>query len=164
MTADHWWICFLVNEHLLDKADNLTAPAILNFIPLNGKQGTLQNVADIYGGRPISARGRKSRNKEEEVCLPHVCHFHHTNSTILTLTVPRFPAWFICVTKWRLYKFLGKIFLFLKSRCVIFLIIIKLLLSTAVCLGKVFEHAHISIGCNCVVTDATIPGPWLYQV
>ncbi|KFV46025.1 Serine/threonine-protein kinase Nek1, partial [Tyto alba] len=34
-----------------------------------GKQGTLQNVADIYGGRPISARGRKSRNKEEEEYL-----------------------------------------------------------------------------------------------
>lgn len=91
---------FFVSEQLSDKADNFTAPATLNLIPLNGKQGTLQNVADIYGGRPISARGRKSRNKEEEVCLPHVCHFtHRTNSTILTLTVPVFPAWFICVTK-----------------------------------------------------------------
>lgn len=98
-TADHWWIWFLVSEHLLDKADNFTAPATLNLIPLNGKQGTLQNVADTYGSRP-SARGRKSRNKEEEVCLPHVCHFaHHTNSTILTLIVPSFPAWFIYGTK-----------------------------------------------------------------
>lgn len=83
-TADYWWIWFLVSEQLLDKADNFTAPATLNLIPLNGKQGTLQNMADIYGGRSISARGRKSRNKEEEVRLPHVYHFAHcTNSADL---------------------------------------------------------------------------------
>jgi len=87
-----------VSEKLLDKADNFTTPGTLNLIPLNGKQGTLQNVADIYGGRSISTRGRKSRNKEEEVCLLHVYHFaHHTN--IIILAVPSFLAWFICVTK-----------------------------------------------------------------
>lgn len=99
--ADRWWIWFLLSEQLLDKSDNFTAQAILNLIPLNGKQGTLQNVADIYGGRPMSARGRKSRNKEEEVCLPHVCHFHHKSSPVLSFTVPFFPAWFIIVTQWK---------------------------------------------------------------
>uniref|UniRef100_A0A8B9GMA9 non-specific serine/threonine protein kinase n=1 Tax=Amazona collaria TaxID=241587 RepID=A0A8B9GMA9_9PSIT len=53
--------------------------AMENKARAEGHMGTLQNVADIYGGRPFSARGRKSRNKEEEVCLP----------AILTLTVPR---------------------------------------------------------------------------
>lgn len=117
-----WWIWFLISEQLLDKADSFTAPATLNLIPLNGKQGTLQNVADIYGGRPFSARGRKSRNKEEEVCLPHVCHFaRHTNSTILTLTVPSFPAWFHLCNKIKgLHKFLGNTLPYevLEFRCV----------------------------------------------
>ncbi|KAK2115053.1 Serine/threonine-protein kinase Nek1 [Saguinus oedipus] len=36
---------------------------------LNDKQGILQNLAAIYGGRPSSSRGGKPRNKEEEVYL-----------------------------------------------------------------------------------------------
>ncbi|XP_074443069.1 serine/threonine-protein kinase Nek1 isoform X5 [Larus michahellis] len=43
--------------------------AMENKARAEGHMGTLQNVADIYGGRPISARGRKSRNKEEEEYL-----------------------------------------------------------------------------------------------
>ncbi|XP_067993200.1 serine/threonine-protein kinase Nek1 isoform X2 [Melanerpes formicivorus] len=43
--------------------------AMENKARAQGHMGTLQNVADIYGGRPISARGRKSRNKEEEEYL-----------------------------------------------------------------------------------------------
>ncbi|KAM9193689.1 serine/threonine-protein kinase Nek1 isoform 5-T5 [Mergus octosetaceus] len=43
--------------------------AMQNKARAEGHMGTLQNVADIYGGRPISARGRKSRNKEEEEYL-----------------------------------------------------------------------------------------------
>ncbi|KAG8504603.1 Serine/threonine-protein kinase Nek1, partial [Galemys pyrenaicus] len=36
---------------------------------LNDKQGILQNLAAMYGGRPSSSRGGKPRNKEEEVYL-----------------------------------------------------------------------------------------------
>ncbi|KAH0502493.1 Serine/threonine-protein kinase Nek1 [Microtus ochrogaster] len=36
---------------------------------LNDKQGILQNLASLYGGRPSSSRGGKPRNKEEEVYL-----------------------------------------------------------------------------------------------
>ncbi|XP_072718633.1 serine/threonine-protein kinase Nek1 isoform X8 [Ciconia boyciana] len=43
--------------------------AMENKARAEGHMGTLQNVADIYGGRSISARGRKSRNKEEEEYL-----------------------------------------------------------------------------------------------
>ncbi|XP_062429764.1 serine/threonine-protein kinase Nek1 isoform X3 [Rhea pennata] len=43
--------------------------AMQNKARAEGHMGTLQNVADMYGGRPISARGRKSRNKEEEEYL-----------------------------------------------------------------------------------------------
>ncbi|XP_032300431.1 serine/threonine-protein kinase Nek1 isoform X5 [Coturnix japonica] len=43
--------------------------AMQNKARAEGHMGTLQNVADIYGGRPMSARGRKSRNKEEEEYL-----------------------------------------------------------------------------------------------
>ncbi|XP_053921270.1 serine/threonine-protein kinase Nek1 isoform X3 [Cuculus canorus] len=43
--------------------------AMENKARAEGHMGTLQNVADIYGGRPISARGKKSRNKEEEEYL-----------------------------------------------------------------------------------------------
>ncbi|XP_068259379.1 serine/threonine-protein kinase Nek1 isoform X3 [Nyctibius grandis] len=43
--------------------------AMENKARAEGHMATLQNVADIYGGRPISARGRKSRNKEEEEYL-----------------------------------------------------------------------------------------------
>ncbi|XP_064004887.1 serine/threonine-protein kinase Nek1 isoform X4 [Pogoniulus pusillus] len=43
--------------------------AMENKARAQGHMGTLQNVADLYGGRPISARGRKSRNKEEEEYL-----------------------------------------------------------------------------------------------
>ncbi|XP_010140241.1 PREDICTED: serine/threonine-protein kinase Nek1 [Buceros rhinoceros silvestris] len=43
--------------------------AMENKARAEGHLGTLQNVADIYGGRPISSRGRKSRNKEEEEYL-----------------------------------------------------------------------------------------------
>ncbi|XP_071412326.1 serine/threonine-protein kinase Nek1 isoform X2 [Pithys albifrons albifrons] len=43
--------------------------AMENKARAQGHMGTLQNVADTYGGRPISARGRKSRNKEEEEYL-----------------------------------------------------------------------------------------------
>uniref|UniRef100_A0A8C3P4E9 non-specific serine/threonine protein kinase n=1 Tax=Cyanoderma ruficeps TaxID=181631 RepID=A0A8C3P4E9_9PASS len=43
--------------------------AMENKARAQGHMGTLQNVADIYGGRSISARGRKSRNKEEEEYL-----------------------------------------------------------------------------------------------
>ncbi|XP_062477267.1 serine/threonine-protein kinase Nek1 isoform X7 [Pezoporus occidentalis] len=43
--------------------------AMENKARAEGHMGTLQNVADIYGGRPFSARGRKSRNKEEEEYL-----------------------------------------------------------------------------------------------
>lgn len=119
-SADLWWIWFLISEQLLDKADHFPAPATLNLIPLNGKQGTLQSVADTCGGRSISARGRKSRNKEEEVCLLHVRHFaHHKNSTILTLTVPTFPAWFhLCNKIKRLYRFLGNNLLLMSIGCV----------------------------------------------
>lgn len=85
-------------------------------------------------------------------CLPLPSHKQH----YFDLDCASFPCMVHLCNK---MKFLGKIFFFLESWCVIFLIIIKLLLSTAVCLGKVLEHARISIGCNCVVTDATIPGP-----
>uniref|UniRef100_A0A8C3JZ76 non-specific serine/threonine protein kinase n=1 Tax=Calidris pygmaea TaxID=425635 RepID=A0A8C3JZ76_9CHAR len=43
--------------------------AMENKARAQGHMGTLQSVADIYGGRTISARGRKSRNKEEEEYL-----------------------------------------------------------------------------------------------
>ncbi|XP_051472416.1 serine/threonine-protein kinase Nek1 isoform X5 [Apus apus] len=43
--------------------------AMENKARAEGHMGTLQNAADTYGGRPISARGRKSRNKEEEEYL-----------------------------------------------------------------------------------------------
>ncbi|XP_050194237.1 serine/threonine-protein kinase Nek1 isoform X2 [Myiozetetes cayanensis] len=43
--------------------------AMENKARAQGHMGTLQNVADTYGGRPVSARGRKSRNKEEEEYL-----------------------------------------------------------------------------------------------
>ncbi|KAM6269909.1 serine/threonine-protein kinase Nek1 isoform 2-T3 [Porphyrio hochstetteri] len=43
--------------------------AMENKARAEGHMGTLQSVADIYGGRPISGRGRKSRNKEEEEYL-----------------------------------------------------------------------------------------------
>ncbi|KAM9579286.1 serine/threonine-protein kinase Nek1 isoform 7-T9 [Guaruba guarouba] len=43
--------------------------AMENKARAEGHMGTLQNVADIYGGRPFPARGRKSRNKEEEEYL-----------------------------------------------------------------------------------------------
>ncbi|XP_074004036.1 serine/threonine-protein kinase Nek1 isoform X2 [Numenius arquata] len=43
--------------------------AMENKARAEGHMGTLQSVADIYGGRTISARGRKSRNKEEEEYL-----------------------------------------------------------------------------------------------
>ncbi|KGL84582.1 Serine/threonine-protein kinase Nek1, partial [Tinamus guttatus] len=43
--------------------------AMQNKARAEGHMGALQNAADIYGGRPISARGRKSRNKEEEEYL-----------------------------------------------------------------------------------------------
>ncbi|XP_010116295.1 PREDICTED: serine/threonine-protein kinase Nek1, partial [Chlamydotis macqueenii] len=43
--------------------------AMENKARAEGHMGTLQNVADIYGGRPISGRGRKSINKEEEEYL-----------------------------------------------------------------------------------------------
>ncbi|KAM7112395.1 serine/threonine-protein kinase Nek1 isoform 3-T9 [Ciconia maguari] len=43
--------------------------AMENKARAEGHMGTLQNVTDIYGGRSISARGRKSRNKEEEEYL-----------------------------------------------------------------------------------------------
>uniref|UniRef100_A0A8C8BH77 non-specific serine/threonine protein kinase n=1 Tax=Otus sunia TaxID=257818 RepID=A0A8C8BH77_9STRI len=43
--------------------------AMENKARAEGHMGTLQNVADIYGGRPIATRGRKSRNKEEEEYL-----------------------------------------------------------------------------------------------
>nr|XP_048703634.1 serine/threonine-protein kinase Nek1 isoform X5 [Caretta caretta] len=43
--------------------------AMQNKARAEGHMGTLQNLAAIYGGRPISARGRKSRNKEEEEYL-----------------------------------------------------------------------------------------------
>ncbi|OPJ64327.1 serine/threonine-protein kinase Nek1 isoform A [Patagioenas fasciata monilis] len=43
--------------------------AMENKARAEGHMGTLQNMADIYGGRSISARGRKSRNKEEEEYL-----------------------------------------------------------------------------------------------
>ncbi|XP_052634869.1 serine/threonine-protein kinase Nek1 isoform X3 [Harpia harpyja] len=43
--------------------------AMENKARAEGHMGTLQNVADTYGSRPISARGKKSRNKEEEEYL-----------------------------------------------------------------------------------------------
>uniref|UniRef100_A0A672TYM6 non-specific serine/threonine protein kinase n=1 Tax=Strigops habroptila TaxID=2489341 RepID=A0A672TYM6_STRHB len=43
--------------------------AMENKARAEGHMGTLQDMADIYGGRPFSARGRKSRNKEEEEYL-----------------------------------------------------------------------------------------------
>uniref|UniRef100_A0A8C3DTM7 non-specific serine/threonine protein kinase n=1 Tax=Corvus moneduloides TaxID=1196302 RepID=A0A8C3DTM7_CORMO len=43
--------------------------AMENKARAQGHMGTLQNVADTYGGRSISARGKKSRNKEEEEYL-----------------------------------------------------------------------------------------------
>ncbi|XP_006026272.1 serine/threonine-protein kinase Nek1 isoform X3 [Alligator sinensis] len=43
--------------------------AMQNKARAEGHMGTLQNVAAIYGGRSNSARGRKSRNKEEEEYL-----------------------------------------------------------------------------------------------
>ncbi|XP_059700498.1 serine/threonine-protein kinase Nek1 isoform X8 [Haemorhous mexicanus] len=43
--------------------------AMENKARAQGHMGTLQNLADTYGGRSISARGRKSRNKEEEEYL-----------------------------------------------------------------------------------------------
>ncbi|XP_006111741.2 serine/threonine-protein kinase Nek1 isoform X2 [Pelodiscus sinensis] len=43
--------------------------AMQNKARAEGHMGTLQNLAAIYGGRPNSSRGRKSRNKEEEEYL-----------------------------------------------------------------------------------------------
>ncbi|XP_071599251.1 serine/threonine-protein kinase Nek1 isoform X3 [Heliangelus exortis] len=43
--------------------------AMENKARAEGHMGTLQSVADTYGARSISARGRKSRNKEEEEYL-----------------------------------------------------------------------------------------------
>ncbi|XP_021410150.2 serine/threonine-protein kinase Nek1 isoform X6 [Lonchura striata] len=43
--------------------------AMENKARAQGHMGTLQNLADTYGGRSFSARGRKSRNKEEEEYL-----------------------------------------------------------------------------------------------
>ncbi|XP_053796319.1 serine/threonine-protein kinase Nek1 isoform X9 [Vidua chalybeata] len=43
--------------------------AMENKARAQGHMGTLQNLTDTYGGRSISARGRKSRNKEEEEYL-----------------------------------------------------------------------------------------------
>uniref|UniRef100_A0A452HJ14 non-specific serine/threonine protein kinase n=1 Tax=Gopherus agassizii TaxID=38772 RepID=A0A452HJ14_9SAUR len=43
--------------------------AMQNKARAEGHMGTLQNLAAVYGGMPISARGRKSRNKEEEEYL-----------------------------------------------------------------------------------------------
>ncbi|XP_063280353.1 serine/threonine-protein kinase Nek1 isoform X3 [Prinia subflava] len=43
--------------------------AMENKARAQGHMGTLQNMADTYGGRSVSARGRKSRNKEEEEYL-----------------------------------------------------------------------------------------------
>nr|XP_056711199.1 serine/threonine-protein kinase Nek1 [Euleptes europaea] len=43
--------------------------ALQNKARAEGHMDTLQNVAAIYGGRPISSRGRKARNKEEEEYL-----------------------------------------------------------------------------------------------
>ncbi|XP_032915367.1 serine/threonine-protein kinase Nek1 isoform X3 [Catharus ustulatus] len=43
--------------------------AMENKARAQGHMGTLQNVADTYGGRSISTRGRKSRDKEEEEYL-----------------------------------------------------------------------------------------------
>ncbi|XP_034968114.2 serine/threonine-protein kinase Nek1 isoform X1 [Zootoca vivipara] len=43
--------------------------AMQNKARAEGHMGTLQNLTAIYGGRPISSRGRKARNKEEEEYL-----------------------------------------------------------------------------------------------
>uniref|UniRef100_A0A8C4VR40 non-specific serine/threonine protein kinase n=1 Tax=Gopherus evgoodei TaxID=1825980 RepID=A0A8C4VR40_9SAUR len=43
--------------------------AMQNKARAEGHMGTLQNLAAVYGGMPISARGRKSGNKEEEEYL-----------------------------------------------------------------------------------------------
>ncbi|XP_020661142.3 serine/threonine-protein kinase Nek1 isoform X1 [Pogona vitticeps] len=43
--------------------------AMQNKARAEGHMDTLQNLAAIYGGRPISTRGRKTRNKEEEEYL-----------------------------------------------------------------------------------------------
>ncbi|XP_077209721.1 serine/threonine-protein kinase Nek1 isoform X2 [Paroedura picta] len=43
--------------------------ALQNKARAEGHMDTLQNLAAIYGGRPISSRGRKARNKEEEEYL-----------------------------------------------------------------------------------------------
>ncbi|XP_008113420.2 serine/threonine-protein kinase Nek1 isoform X2 [Anolis carolinensis] len=43
--------------------------AMQNKARAEGHMGTVQNLAAIYGGRSISSRGRKTRNKEEEEYL-----------------------------------------------------------------------------------------------
>ncbi|XP_025023461.1 serine/threonine-protein kinase Nek1 isoform X4 [Python bivittatus] len=43
--------------------------AMQNKARAEGHMDTLQNLTAIYGGRPISSRGRKARNKEEEEYL-----------------------------------------------------------------------------------------------
>ncbi|XP_061440081.1 serine/threonine-protein kinase Nek1 isoform X2 [Rhineura floridana] len=43
--------------------------AMQNKARAEGHMGTQQNLTAIYGGRPISSRGRKARNKEEEEYL-----------------------------------------------------------------------------------------------
>ncbi|XP_048365428.1 serine/threonine-protein kinase Nek1 isoform X4 [Sphaerodactylus townsendi] len=43
--------------------------ALQNKARAEGHMDTLQNLTAIYGGRPISSRGRKARNKEEEEYL-----------------------------------------------------------------------------------------------
>lgn len=58
------------------RLDNMMALAIIEFNTLNGEQDTLQNLTAIYGGRSISSRGRKARNKEEEVRFLHVFCLH----------------------------------------------------------------------------------------
>lgn len=58
------------------RLDNMMALAIIEFNALNGEQDALQNLTAIYGGRSISSRGRKARNKEEEVCFLHVFCLH----------------------------------------------------------------------------------------
>lgn len=64
--------------------DNVIVPAILEFNTLNGEQDTQQNLTALCGGRPISSRGRKARNKEEEVCFRMFAAFIiHTASLCL---------------------------------------------------------------------------------
>lgn len=65
------------------RLDNMVALAIIEFNTLNGEQDTLPNLTAIYGGRSISSRGRKARNKEEEVRFLHVFCLH---------CIPRIPS------------------------------------------------------------------------